>query len=495
MTTQHSDGVEQYPADMIYDGHPELFARPDLAEAREGPLSKYAAALPAALRGEPLILDLVSHVAALEEALRREQRTAHELQAVLSSVDVATIYVDDQFRVRLLNIASRALCSATAADIGRPLAEMSGVFVGYDLVAECDRVLATGRFRDREVLSEAAVWYRCRVSPCASAGRSSGGVVMTFTDLTAWRQVQAVADASAEGAARMDAARIRALDDASHDLRQPLQSLAVIQSLLVRAVGREAIEDVAQRLDITLNTLTAVADRLRAVPPDSDDALAVRMDPDLTVEDDVPRAVADVVLVVDDDDEARNAICALLESRGQPVEAYCSCEEFLAAFQPGRDACLLVDVRLPEMSGLALLKELKDRAEPLPIVMITGFGTASTAAGAFKLGADDFLEKPFREADLIASLRNAVAKGRERTDRRERQRRATQLIGRLTSRQSEVMTRLLAGQPNKIIAADLSISQRTVENHRASVMRRTQTASLPALARLVLDSAVSASRS
>jgi two-component system CheB/CheR fusion protein len=195
------------------------------------------------------------------------------------------------------------------------------------------------------------------------------------------------------------------------------------------------------------------------------------------------------IFVVDDDDDVREAIRIVLEDDGRIVESYSSCETFLAAYRPEKSACLLIDAYLPGMSGLELLRKLHDDGHRLPAIMITGNSDVSIAVEAMKAGALDFIEKPIGREELIASIERALEMSQDSVKLAEwRESAATHLAG-LTPRQREVMERVLAGHPSKNIAADLGISQRTVENHRASIMKRTGSKSLPALARLALVAA------
>jgi two-component system CheB/CheR fusion protein len=207
-----------------------------------------------------------------------------------------------------------------------------------------------------------------------------------------------------------------------------------------------------------------------------------------------------VICVVDDDDEVRNAIMAVLEADGRTVEGYPSGEAFMQAFRSGADACLLIDAALPGMSGIDLLEQLRAAGHGLPAIVITGQSDVPMAIRAMKAGASDFIEKPVDRAGLLASIVRALEGSRDAAKLTAWRETATAQLAGLTPRQREIMTLVLAGHPSKNIAADLRISQRTVENHRASIMRRTGTASLPALARLALmaspgDSVVPSKRS
>jgi len=193
--------------------------------------------------------------------------------------------------------------------------------------------------------------------------------------------------------------------------------------------------------------------------------------------------------VVDDDDRLRASLAALLEDEGAAVIAYASCEAFLAADKPTGAACLLLDAYLPGMSGLQLLQKLQDEKRAMPVIMITGDSDVPTAIKAMKAGASDFIEKPVGAVELIAGIKRALAHAQDSNKAVEWRESAAAHLAGLTPRQREVMARVLAGDPSKNIAADLGISQRTVENHRASIMKRTGSKSLPALARLALAAA------
>jgi two-component system CheB/CheR fusion protein len=193
-----------------------------------------------------------------------------------------------------------------------------------------------------------------------------------------------------------------------------------------------------------------------------------------------------VIIVVDDDNQVRGAIRDVLEEDGRTVEDYSSCEAFFEAYRPGREACLLIDAYLPGMSGLELLQRLSDAGHRLPAIMITGHSDVSTAVQAMKAGALDFIEKPVSRAELLASVERALELSRDANALDACREAAAHHMASLTARQRQIMERVLSGEPSKNIAADLGISQRTVENHRASIMKRTGAKSLPALARLAL---------
>ena len=191
-----------------------------------------------------------------------------------------------------------------------------------------------------------------------------------------------------------------------------------------------------------------------------------------------------VIYVVDDDKHICNEIWTVLEADGRAVQDYPSGEAFLAAYRPDREACLLLDASLPGMSGLDVLHRLRETAAPVSAMVITGRSDVAMAVQAIKAGAKDFIEKPISRADLLTGIARALEHARDTSTRAAWRAAAATRIAKLTARQREIMDRVLAGQPSKNIDADLGISQRTVENHRAEIMKRTAVRSLPALARL-----------
>jgi two-component system CheB/CheR fusion protein len=202
--------------------------------------------------------------------------------------------------------------------------------------------------------------------------------------------------------------------------------------------------------------------------------------------DDHVNASTPIVFLVDDDDALRQALRELLEAEGRTVEDFYSCEAFIAAFHPGREACLLIDATLPGMSGLDLLRHLKAEGHLLPAIMLTGNGDIAIAVDAMKAGATDFIEKPIGRTALLACVDRALLLARDGQQVSEWHEAAISNLGGLTPRQHQIMDMILAGHPNKNIAVDLGISQRTVENHRAAIMKRTGAKSLPDLARIAV---------
>ena len=724
----------------------------------------------------------------LQETLEKQRTTSNDLQNVLYSTDVATLFLDADLNIRFFTPATRSIFSILPGDIGRPLADLSPLTSDADLATDARTVLHTFTPIEREIGAGTGLWYIRRILPYRTQDDAVEGVVITFTDITEQRHIADALKAAERQAQLANLAKSRFLAAASHDLRQPLQTLALVQGLLAKTVEGEKAQKLVGRLDETLaaisgmlNTLLDInqieAGTVRAefvVFPIKDllvrlsgefayhaeakrlalhvvaSGLSVRSDPRLLeqmirnllanavkytkhgkvllgcrrhdgklaieiwdtgigipeteldaifdeyhqldngarersrglglglaivrrlasllghdvrvrsrpgrgsvfaidvplaageaapgppgerhgrrhhaavedmrragailiVEDDpeirellelflteeghrtaaaadgaaaldlvargtirpdliladynlpggmdglavatsvrqklrgtVPAMIltgdissdtsreiarqncvqlskpvklkalsetvqrllpislsmvsphdrpaaaasgdphAPVIFVVDDDGHIRRLIRDVLEAEGWTVEDYADCETFLEAYRPAREGCLLVDAYLPGMSGLELLQRLNDAGDRLPTVMITGNSDVHIAVQAMKAGASDFIEKPIGHGELLASVERALEQSRDANKLSAWRQEATSHIASLTPRQRQIMDLVLAGQPSKNIAADLGISQRTVENHRAEIMKRTGSRSLPALARLAV---------
>ena len=198
-------------------------------------------------------------------------------------------------------------------------------------------------------------------------------------------------------------------------------------------------------------------------------------------------ATRPTVFVVEDDPAQREDMRKLLQAHGCTVEAYGSGQEFLDSDRADRSACLLVDAVMPGMSGIKLLEQLSTEDRAIPAIMVTGYGDLSMAIQAMRAGAVDFLEKPVRIDQLLASIERASEQANDATKRLVWRHEAADRLAKLTPREREIMDLVMQGRPNKIIAHKLGISQRTVESHRAAVMKRTGVKSLPDLVRLVMS--------
>lgn len=190
------------------------------------------------------------------------------------------------------------------------------------------------------------------------------------------------------------------------------------------------------------------------------------------------------VHVIDDDEAVRDSLKFLLTTSGRHVRTYDSAEAFLATVQDEVDGIVITDIRMPGMSGIELLKRLSAAATPPPVIVITGHADVPLAVEAMKCGAADFLQKPFEEDQLLASL--AACQDVQRPDAAHDEERAAVAAryATLSPREREVMAGLVAGHANKMIAYDLGISARTVEVYRAHVMTKMQARSLPELVRM-----------
>ncbi|MEQ9330719.1 chemotaxis protein CheB [Thalassobaculum sp.] len=725
----------------------------------------------------------------LQETLERQRLASNDLQNVMYSTDVATLFLDSDMNIRFFTPATKALFNVIPGDIGRPIADLNSLAPDGALVADANRVIETLVPVDREIEVPGGTWYLRRIMPYRTEDNGVQGVVITFADITERRRAADALEAAKQEAERANVAKSRFLAAASHDLRQPLQTLALLNGRLATQVKDEKTQKLITMFDQTLSAmsdmlntlldlnqieagiihptivrcpindlLARLADAfaysalaqgisLRVVPC----SLSVRTDPHLleqmirnllsnaikysrsgkvllgcrrhagrlsievydtghgipedqlkaifeeyrqldnpnhernrglglglsivqrlgllldhrisvrsrlgrgsvfavevdiapgdpgtptgsrrgsqadrtggtvgktgeilVVEDDpavrsllqgllvdrgfrttvaadgiaaldmvargtsrpdllladfdlpnrmdglqlatalrraldrqvptiiltgaistdlmrsinslncvrltkpvkvndllevilallssathrggatgVPRAAAAddkpagpaVIYIVDDDRVVRSELRAVLEEDGRSVEDYATCEAFLEAYRSGTEACLLIDAYLPGMSGIELLHKLRDAGHRLPAIMITGSSDVPMAVRAMKAGAIDFIEKPVGRDDLLAVIAHALELSRDTETLSARREEAAARLARLTPRQRIVMEMVLAGAPNKNIAADLGISQRTVENHRAAIMQKTGSKSLPALVRLAV---------
>ena len=193
------------------------------------------------------------------------------------------------------------------------------------------------------------------------------------------------------------------------------------------------------------------------------------------------------VHVVDDDDAVRSSLRLLLKSVGLPTVAHASAHEFLAAWDADQPGCLVLDVRMPGMSGIELQAELNQRGAIIPVIFISGHGDIPMAVEAIQHGAFDFLQKPFRDQDLIDRVHRALASDAEHRQLLQQRETLRQRYDSLTPREQEVLQLVTQGKANKVMAGDLGVSQRTVEIHRARVMEKMGAQSLAQLVRMVLE--------
>jgi len=196
------------------------------------------------------------------------------------------------------------------------------------------------------------------------------------------------------------------------------------------------------------------------------------------------------VFIVDDDDAVRDSLAALINAAGFAAAPFASAEAFLEAYEPQRSGCLLVDVRMPGMTGLELQNRLAHDKVSLPVIILTGHADVPMAVTAMKNGAVEFIEKPHREDELLDGVKRALGIARRQGAREASAKEVADRMARLTRRERDVLDGVVAGRQNKVIAHDLGISARTVEIHRARVMAKMQVANLAHLLRTVLAAGI-----
>ncbi len=191
------------------------------------------------------------------------------------------------------------------------------------------------------------------------------------------------------------------------------------------------------------------------------------------------------VFVVDDDEAVRESLRFLISSVDLQVKTFASATDFLDAYQPGLQGCLVVDVRMPGMSGLELQRQLSDRSISLPVIIITGHGDVDMAVRAMKSGAFDFIQKPFNDQVLLDLIQAALEKNARAAEADAERADITDQLKQLTDREREVLNGIVEGSSNKDIAAHLNLSEKTIEFHRSKVMRKMSATSLAELTRKV----------
>jgi len=193
------------------------------------------------------------------------------------------------------------------------------------------------------------------------------------------------------------------------------------------------------------------------------------------------------VFVVDDDDAVRDSLKMLLKAAGIAALGSSSAQEFLSVYDPAQPGCLLLDVRMPGMSGLEMQHELNVRGAMIPVIFITGHGDIPMAVEAMQHGAFDFLQKPFGDQDLLDRVQKALARDADTRSRMRHTDRIRERLSSLSPREREVLTLVTQGKANKMVAGDLGVSQRTVEIHRAHVMQKMEANSLAELVRMMMS--------
>jgi two-component system, LuxR family, response regulator FixJ len=199
------------------------------------------------------------------------------------------------------------------------------------------------------------------------------------------------------------------------------------------------------------------------------------------------KATTPTVFVVDDDEAVRGSLRLLFKSVGLSMQPYASAQEFLAAYNPHHPGCLVLDIRMPGMSGLELQEHLNLTGVIIPVIFITGHGDVPMAVQAMRHGAFDFLQKPFRDQDLIDRVQRAFEKDKTHRLNLGQRDRIRERFDSLTAREKEVLRLVTGGKANKVIAGDLGVSHRTVEIHRARVMEKMEAHSLAELVRMTME--------
>ncbi len=422
------------------------------------------------------------------ETLERQRVTSNDLRNVLYSTGVATLFLDLELKIRFFTPASKSLFNIIAGDVGRPLGDLRSLTSDDDLPADAKVVLESLSPVEREINTPGGLWFTRRISPCRAHDERVEGVVITFNDITERKRAAKAVDEAKQHAAMANLAKTRFLAAISHDLRQPLQTLTLLQGLLAKTVEKEKSRKLVARLGETLGGMSSMLNTLLDINQSEAGIVQTHVTgfPINEILMRLKETAPPRIFIVDDDPRICDATRSVLEDDGFSVGTYTNGEAFLETYRPDNRQCLLVDAYLPGMNGLELLQRLRDAGHRLPAIVITGHGDVPMAVQAMKAGASDFIEKPLSRVNLLASIGRALEQARDSGKQAAWRESAASHIAALTPRQRQIMNLVLAGQPSKNIAADLAISQRTVENHRASIMRKTGAASLPALARLAL---------
>ena len=198
------------------------------------------------------------------------------------------------------------------------------------------------------------------------------------------------------------------------------------------------------------------------------------------------KSAVPTISVVDDDDGMRRALDALLSTVGYKTAVFSRPSEFLAGFKPDTAGCLVLDIRMPDMSGLEVQQQLNRMGSMLPVIFITGHGDVPMAVQAMKEGAFEFIQKPFRDQDLLDRINHALKQDAENRNTVARRADIQHRLESLTPRERQVMDMVVDGAANKVIAIDLALSERTVEIHRAKVMEKMGARSVAHLVKLQL---------
>lgn len=194
-----------------------------------------------------------------------------------------------------------------------------------------------------------------------------------------------------------------------------------------------------------------------------------------------------LIHIVDDEEPVRQSLAFLLAASGWRSRKYASATEFLSTAEDLDDACLITDLRMPEMSGIDLLRRLRKNGHALPVIVVTGHGDIMAAVDAMKAGASDFIEKPFSEETMLATLTRVCNAAQEENQARHQRQAAREKLESLSTRERQVLEGVISGLPNKAIARNLGLSPRTVEVYRATIMTKMHAHSLAELVRMTVQ--------
>ncbi len=336
-------------------------------------------------------------------------------------------------------------------------------------------------------------------------GPHGGKTIVLSLEDAAGRQSLAeelrAAKAEAERANRM---RERILAAANHTLRQPLQTICLVQGMLAGSVSDPKARKLIDRLDQGVAAMSEMLDRL--LDMGCDDAGPENADRgwDAPEPESAPAFIAapagadegaaapqssaaqmPAVFIVDDDAQIRETMRDAVERHGYAARVFADGADFLKSFKTGQTGCLIADAKMPGVGGLQLIEHLAAMQSQLSVVVITAYGDVAMAVQAMKAGAMDFLQKPVRQDELLGCIRRAFDASGEQSSTLEKNEAEAKMRG-LTLRQRQILDLVLAGAPTKTIATDLNLSQRTVDNHRAAIMRKLGAKSLPSLIRIAL---------
>jgi RNA polymerase sigma factor (sigma-70 family) len=192
------------------------------------------------------------------------------------------------------------------------------------------------------------------------------------------------------------------------------------------------------------------------------------------------------IYIVDDDRDSRDSMAALVESMGLNAHVFDSAESLLADFAPHRPACLLTDLRMPGLSGLDLQQKLVERKCTIPVILVSGYATVRTTLSAMRTGAVTVLEKPYREQELSDAINEAIEQDRQQLAAQAEQEELRSLMDKLTAKERQVLDLITQGMPNKAVAKSLSVSERTIEDRRRSIMVKLHVKSFAGLMELAL---------